>query len=164
MTRGPPSRTTSSSIETSSRLAPSSATTVSTGRTFPTDAPTSALLEILNRSSGRYAPPDPIHRSQAFLLAGIGTAVVLYPVLKRQNQAAALGLVGARVLESATIFAGIVILMSMVTLRQAGAGAGALTTGTALVALHNWTFLVGQGFIPGVCALLLGTLLYRSRL
>jgi Domain of unknown function (DUF4386) len=97
-------------------------------------------------------------------LAGIGTAVVLYPVLKRQNQATALGLVGARVLESATIFAGIVILMSMVTLREAGAGAGALATGNALVALHNWTFLVGQGFIPAVCAVLLGTLLYRSRL
>jgi hypothetical protein len=97
-------------------------------------------------------------------LAGIGTAVVLYPVFKRQNQAIALGLVGARVLESATIFAGIAILMSMVTLRQAGAGPGALATGKAMVALHNWTFLIGQGFIPAVCALLLGSLLYRSRL
>jgi hypothetical protein len=97
-------------------------------------------------------------------LAGIGTAVVLYPVVKRQNQGIALGLVGARILESATIFAGVVILMSMVTLRQAGAGADALVTGKALVALHNWTFLVGQGFIPAVCALLLGSLLYRSRL
>jgi hypothetical protein len=97
-------------------------------------------------------------------VAGIGTAVVLYPVLKRQNQSIALGLVGARILESATIFAGAAILMSMVTLRQAGAGADALATGKALVALHNWTFLVGQGFIPAVCALLLGSLLYRSRL
>jgi hypothetical protein len=97
-------------------------------------------------------------------LAGIGTAVVLYPVLRRQHQGIALGLVGARVLESATIFAGVVILMSMVTLRQAGAGADALVTGKALVALHNWTFLVGQGFIPAVCAVLLGSLLYRSSL
>jgi hypothetical protein len=97
-------------------------------------------------------------------LAGIGTAVVLYPVLKRQNHSTALGLVGARILESATIFAGIAILMTMVTLRQAGAGADALVAGNALVALHNWTFLVGQGFIPAVCALLLGSLLYRSRL
>src|SRR5690348_7544536 len=56
-------------------------------------------------------------------LAGIGTAVVLFPVLKRQNEAAALGLVGARILESGTIFAGVVFLMSIVTLRQTGAGA-----------------------------------------
>ena len=97
-------------------------------------------------------------------LAGIGTAVVLYPVVKRQNQAVALGFVGTRVLEAATIVSGVVILMSMVTLRQAGAGADALGTGKALVALHNWTFLLGQGFIPAVNAVLLGSLLYRSRL
>ena len=52
----------------------------------------------------------------------------------------------------------------MVTLRQAGAGADALVTGQALVALHNWTYLLGQGFLPAVNALLLGSLLYRSRL
>ncbi|GIF23551.1 hypothetical protein BJ973_004160 [Actinoplanes tereljensis] len=97
-------------------------------------------------------------------LAGIGTAVALYPVVKRQNHAMALGLVGARVLEAATIFSGVVIVMTFVTVRQAGAGADALVTGQALAGLHTWTFLLGQGFIPAVNAVLLGTLLYRSRL
>ena len=97
-------------------------------------------------------------------LAGIGTAVVLYSVLKRQNQAAALGFVGARVLEAAGIVAGVVALMSIVTLRQAGAGPDALVTGQALVANYNWSFLLTQSLIPVVNALLLGSLLYRSRL
>ena len=97
-------------------------------------------------------------------LACIGTAVVLYPVVKRQNEAVAMGFVGARVLEAATIFAGVASLLSVVTLRQAGAGADALVAGQALVALHDWTMLLGQGFLPGVNALLLGSLLYRSRL
>ena len=57
-------------------------------------------------------------------LAGIGTAVTLYPVVKRQNEGVALGFVGSRVLEAATIFAGVACLLSVVTLRQAGAGAG----------------------------------------
>ena len=56
-------------------------------------------------------------------LAGIGTAVVLYPVVKRQNEAAALGFVGVRVLEASTIFLCVVSLLSVVTLRQAGVGA-----------------------------------------
>src|ERR687885_147315 len=97
-------------------------------------------------------------------LAGIGTAVALYPVLKRQNEGVALGLVGSRVLEAATIFAGVACLLSVVTLRQAGAGAGALVTGQALVALYDRTFLVGQSFIPAVDDVLLGFLLYQSRL
>jgi hypothetical protein len=97
-------------------------------------------------------------------LACIGTAVVLYPVVKRQNEAVAMGFIGARVLEAAAIFAGVVSVLSVVTLRQAGAGPDALVTGQALVALHNWTTLLGQGFLPAVNALLLGSLLYRSRL
>jgi hypothetical protein len=97
-------------------------------------------------------------------LAGIGTAVALYPVVKRQNEGVAMGFVGARVLEAATIFAGVVCLLSVVTLRQAGAGADALVTGHALVALYDRTFLIGQSFIPAVNALLLGSLLYQSRL
>jgi uncharacterized protein DUF4386 len=97
-------------------------------------------------------------------LACIGTAVALYPVVKRQNEGVALGFVGTRVLEAAIIVTGIVTLLSVVTLRQAGAGADALLTGQALVAAHNWTLLLGPGFIAGVNALLLGSLMYRSRL
>ena len=97
-------------------------------------------------------------------LAGIGTAVALYPVLKRQNEGVALGLVGARVLEAATIFAGVAIILSIVSLRQAGAGTGALVTGHTLVTMYNRTFLVGQSTMPVVDDLLLGFLLYRSRL
>ena len=72
-------------------------------------------------------------------LAGIGTAVALYPVVKRQNEAVALGFVGARVLEASAIFAGVVSLLAVVTLRQAGVGAAALVTGQALVALYDWS-------------------------
>ena len=97
-------------------------------------------------------------------LAGIGTAVALYPVVKRQNEGVALGFVGARILEAATIFAGVVSLLAVVTLRQAGVGADALVTGQALVALYDRMFLLGQSLIPAVNALLLGYLLYQSRL
>jgi hypothetical protein len=97
-------------------------------------------------------------------LAGIGTAVTLYPVLKRQNEGFAIGFVGSRVLEAATIYVGIVSLLSVVTLRQSAAGAGALTTGQGLTAQYYWSFLFGQSFMPAVNAVLLGTLLYQSRL
>ena len=97
-------------------------------------------------------------------LAGIGTAVVLFPVLKKQNEAAAVGLVASRILESGTIFVGVAFLLSIVTLRQAGAGAEALVTSHALVTLYDRIFLQGQSFMPAICDLLLGFLLYQSRL
>jgi hypothetical protein len=97
-------------------------------------------------------------------LAGVGTAVTLYPVVKRQSEGRALGLVCSRVLEAATIYVGFVSLMSIVTLRQAGAGAGALATGHALAAQYSWAFFFGQSFFPALNAVLLGSLLYQSRL
>jgi hypothetical protein len=97
-------------------------------------------------------------------LAGIGTAITLYPVLKRQNEGFALGFVGSRVLEAATIYVGFVSLLAIVTLRKAGAGAGALITGQALAAQYSWTFFFGQSFFAAVNAVLLGSLLFRSRL
>ena len=97
-------------------------------------------------------------------LAGIGTAVVLFQILKKQNEGAALGLVAARILESGTIFVGVAFLLSIVTLRKTGAGADALVTGHALVALYDRIFLLGQSFMPAICDLLLGFLLYKSRL
>jgi len=97
-------------------------------------------------------------------LAGIGTAVVLFSVLKKQNEGLALGLVASRILESGTIFVGVAFLLSIVTLRQAGAGADALVTSHALAALYDRIFLLGQSFMPAICDLLLGFLLYKSRL
>ena len=97
-------------------------------------------------------------------IAGIGTAVVLFPMLKKRNEAAAMGLVAARIVESATIFLGVAFLLSIVTLRKDGAGAGALSTSHALVAMYDRIFLLGQSFIPAICDLLLGVLLYQSRL
>lgn len=97
-------------------------------------------------------------------LAGIGTAVALYPVLRKQNESAALGLVAARILESGTIFVGVAFLLSIVTLRQAGAGANALATSHALATLYDRIFLLGQSFMPAICDLLLGFMLYHSRL
>ena len=105
------------------------------------------------------------------VVANVGTAVVLYPLIKRQNHIVALGYVTARVVESTIIAVGIISLLSVVTLRQdfagtAGADAAALVPiGRALVAVHDATFLLGPGFLAGLGnGILLGYLMYRSGL
>jgi Domain of unknown function (DUF4386) len=103
-------------------------------------------------------------------IACIGTAVTLFPVVKRQNDGVALGFVTARVFEAAIIVIGVVSLLSVVTLRQDLAGGAGTDDGTlvaigqSLVAVRDWTFVLGPSLIPGVNALLLGYLMYRSGL
>lgn len=100
-------------------------------------------------------------------LAGIGTAVALYPVVRRQNRTLALGFVMTRTLEAAMIFAGVAIILTLVALHSTAADsdpASLLTTGRALILQFNGVFLLGQSLMPGLNALLLGTLLYRSGL
>ena len=103
-------------------------------------------------------------------IAAIGTAVALFPVVKRENEGVALGFVTARIFEAAIIVIGIVSLLAVVTLRQDLAGGAAtdrgslIAIGRSLVAVRDWTFLLGPSLIPGFSALLLGYLLYRSRL
>jgi hypothetical protein len=103
-------------------------------------------------------------------LAGIGSAVALFSVVKRQHEGFALGFVTTRLMEAAFIVIGVVSILSVVTLRQnvaatAGADATSLVTvGQSLVAVRNWTFLLGPNLMAGLNALLLGTLMYRSRL
>jgi hypothetical protein len=101
-------------------------------------------------------------------IAATGTAVALFSVVRRQNEGFALGFVIARMFEAAVIVVGVVSILAVVTLRQAGAtgadAASLVTTGRALVAIRDWTFLLGPSLIPGVNALLLGYLMYRSRL
>lgn len=97
-------------------------------------------------------------------LAGIGTAVALYPVLRKHSEVFSLGVVATRVLEAGTMFLGVAFLLTNVTLKQNGGGQDALVTSHALVALYDRIFLLGQGFIPGINDLLLGLVLYKSRL
>jgi Domain of unknown function (DUF4386) len=102
------------------------------------------------------------------IIANIGTAVVLFPILKRQNESLALGYVTARIMESVFIAVGILSLLAVVTLRQdvgAAGGDSLVTAGRSLVAVHDWTFLLGPGWVVGVGnGLILGYLMYRSRL
>src|SRR5579875_217727 len=100
------------------------------------------------------------------IIANLGTAVVLFPILKRQNEGLALGWVAERLIECAFIAIGIVSYLAVVNLRHKGGGAnpGALiTVGTSLVAVRNWTFVLGPGFMDGLgTGLILGYLMYRS--
>ena len=101
-------------------------------------------------------------------LAGIGAAVTLYPVVRRQNESMALGFVATRTVEAAMTLAGVASILSLVALRQAGASgadATSLTTvGQGLVVFYDKTFLLSQSLVPPLNALLLGTLMYRSGL
>ena len=103
------------------------------------------------------------------IVANIGTAVVLFPILKRQSETLSLGFVTARVIESVFIAIGIVSLLALLTMRQdVGRSADAvalITTGRSLIAIHDWTFLLGPGWIVGLGnGLILGYLMYRSGL
>ncbi len=103
-------------------------------------------------------------------LTGIGSAVAVFPVVKRVNESMALGFVMSRMVEAAVILIGVVALLTVVVLRQDLAGtasadaASLTTTGHALVTTRDWTFLLGPGFMACLNAVLFGTLLYRSRL
>ncbi len=103
-------------------------------------------------------------------LGGVITAVALYPVARRHSERSALGFVTTRVMEAVVIFMGVIAIMSVYTLRLDVAGtAGAddaslLTVGHALLAFHDWTFLIGPGLMASLNALLIGSVMYRSHL
>ena len=103
-------------------------------------------------------------------VACVGTAVVLFPVAKRQSETAAVGFVASRVAEAALIIVGVVSVLTVVTLRRDVAGtadtdpASLVTTGQALAAAYDWTFLLSQSLMPAFNALCLGYVMYRSGL
>lgn len=120
------------------------------GAGFDTQVTAGALLDLVNA------------------LASIGTAVALFPVLRRINESLALGFVASRMYEGAVIMIGVVSVLAVVALRQAGAAGinadSIVAAGRALVAVRNATFELGPGLAPAINALLFGTLLFRSRL
>ena len=105
------------------------------------------------------------------IIANIGTATFLWPVLKRQHESLAISYVAARIMESVFIAVGILSVLTVVSLRQTCAGAdgsataGLTVAGDAFITLQEWTFGLGPAFVVGVGnGLILGYLMYRSRL
>jgi hypothetical protein len=101
------------------------------------------------------------------IIANIGTALVVYPLFRRQFEVLSLGYVAARLVECMFIAIGIVSYLAVVTLHQTtGVAAGSLVSeARALIAVRNWTFVLGPGFVVGVGnGLILGYMMYRSGL
>jgi hypothetical protein len=144
--------------------------------TFITSIPAFFIFYAPVRTDPRYivgAGADTSVALGAFLellliIANIGTAVVPFPILRRQNEILALGYVTARIVECTFILVGLLSFLTIVTLRQETAGADAASlvlVGKSLVALHDWTFVLGPGFVVGIGnGLILGYLMYRSAL
>jgi hypothetical protein len=139
--------------------------------TFLTSIPAALLYRpVLNNPAGYIAGggQDSLIRLGAFLeflliIANVGTAVVLYPIARRQNEILAIGFVAARIMESVFIAAGIIFVLGLVSLRQDSPHAADLAV--SLAALKDWTFLFGPGLVvPFGNGLILGYLMYTSGL
>jgi Domain of unknown function (DUF4386) len=99
------------------------------------------------------------------IIANIGTAVVIVPIVRRQSEELAVGYVTARIFECTFILVGIIAVLGIVTLRQQVAGASEGTVAYTLAAIKDWTFLLGPGWVVGWGnGLILGYLMYRSGL
>ena len=99
-----------------------------------------------------------------------GIAIMLFPIIKRHNEALALGYVGARIIESVTVIVSVISILSLLTLSQEFVSAGApeasyfQALGTLLLAARDWTNLIGINFVFGLGALIIYYLLYQSKL
>jgi len=99
------------------------------------------------------------------IMANLGTAIVIFPILRRQNEELSLGYVGARVFECTFILVGILCMVTIVTLRNHAVGTAEATVAYTLAEVKDWTFLLGPGWVVGWGnGLILGYLMYRSEL
>jgi hypothetical protein len=101
-------------------------------------------------------------------IAGVATAVSLYSVARQHSDRAALGYVTSRVLEAAMIFVGVLSILAIVSLRDELSGSAdpgsLLVVREGLIAVHDWTFLIGPGVMACANALLIGSVMYRTRM
>ena len=141
--------------------------------TFATSIPALLLYETVLRHPVSYIAGAGHDKQVLFgallelllIVANIGTAVVIFPILRRQNEELALGYVTARIVECTFILVGIVAMLGIITLQQQVAGTAEGTVAYALAAIKDWTFLLGPGWVVGWGnGLILGYLMYRSEL
>ena len=99
------------------------------------------------------------------IIANLGTAVVIVPIMRRQFEELSIGYVTARLVECTFILVGIVAMLGIATLQQESAGASESTVAYTLAAIKDWTFLLGPGWIVGWGnGLILGYMMYRTGL
>jgi hypothetical protein len=99
------------------------------------------------------------------IIANIGTAVVIVPIMRRRYEDLAIGYVTARIFECTFILVGILAVVGIITLRNQDAGANEGTVAYTLAAIKDWTFLLGPGWVVGLGnGLILGYLMYRTQL
>jgi hypothetical protein len=99
------------------------------------------------------------------IIANIGTAVVIVPIMRRQFEELAIGYVTARAVECTFILVGIVAMLGITTLQQENAGSAEGTVAYTLAAIKDWTFLLGPGWVVGLGnGLILGYMMYRTQL
>jgi Domain of unknown function (DUF4386) len=141
--------------------------------TFVTSIPALLLYETVLRHKVSYIAGAGHDKQVLFaallelllIVSNIGTAVVIFPVLRRQNEELALGYVGARIVECTFILVGIVSMVTIVTLRNHAVGPAESTVAYTLAEIKDWTFLLGPGWVVGWGnGLILGYLMYRTQL
>src|SRR6476646_8445431 len=99
------------------------------------------------------------------IIANIGTAVVIVPIMRRQFEELSLAYLTARIFECTFILVGIVAMLGIATLQHENAGAAEATAAYTLAAIKDWTFLLGPGWVVGWGnGLILGYMMYRTQL
>jgi hypothetical protein len=105
------------------------------------------------------------------IVTQIGTAVVIYPLVRRQSETVSLGYVCARIMESVFAAIGLISIITVVSLAVSLVGAnGAETTalmaqGDTLAQIYDWAFRWGPGVVAGIGnGIMLGYLMYKSEL
>jgi hypothetical protein len=141
--------------------------------TFITSIPALLLYESVLRHPTSYITGSGHDKQVLFgaflelllIIANIGTAVVIVPIMWRRYKELSIGYVTARVMESTFILVGIIAMVAIITLRNQTAGAAEGTVAYTLAAIKDWTFLLGPDWVVGWGnGLILGYMMYRSRL
>ena len=99
------------------------------------------------------------------IIANVGTATVLYRIIKRQSEAGALSYVAARIVEGIFIAIGIIAMLTLLFLREESPAIGDAAFGQVLLGVYDRAFLLGPGFFAGLAnGVILGWLMYKSGL